>query len=279
MDERPGGSLQAIVTDPPFGVREFEPEQREKARSGKGVWRRPSAVGGSARKPAPRFTDMTEAEREAVRAFFARFARSSMRVLVPGAHVIMACSPVLKWLVAVPMVDAGYEVRGELVRLVMTRRGGDRPKGSEAEFPDATVMPRGCYEPWLIFRKPLERGATVAENLRRWGTGALRRRADGRPFMDVVRVPRTPRREREASAHTSLKPQELMRQLAYASLPTGSGTILDPFMGGGSTIAAASALGLDSVGVEIDKQAFDAAVAAIPALSSMAAPGDSDYRR
>jgi site-specific DNA-methyltransferase (adenine-specific) len=43
--------------------------------------------------------------------------------------------------------------------------------------------------------------------------------------------------------------------------------ILDPFMGSGSTIAAATALGLRSIGLEIDRDYFQLARKAIPTLA------------
>ena len=52
--------------------------------------------------------------------------------------------------------------------------------------------------------------------------------------------------------HPLLKPQAFMRQIVRASLPLGSGIVLDPFMGAGSTIAAAVAVGYASVGDEVD---------------------------
>jgi site-specific DNA-methyltransferase (adenine-specific) len=45
--------------------------------------------------------------------------------------------------------------------------------------------------------------------------------------------------------------------------------ILDPFMGAGSTIAAAKAVGLKSVGIEIDREYFAMAVKAIPELAAL----------
>jgi DNA modification methylase len=58
-----------------------------------------------------------------------------------------------------------------------------------------------------------------------------------------------------------------MRQIVRASLPLATGVVLDPFMGGGSTIAAASAVGYESIGIELDPLFFAAAEQAIPALS------------
>jgi len=43
--------------------------------------------------------------------------------------------------------------------------------------------------------------------------------------------------------------------------------ILDPFMGSGSTVAAASACGLQSIGLEVNEKYFEMAKKAIPALA------------
>ena len=149
----------------------------------------------------------------------------------------------------------------------MTRRGGDRPKGSEQEFSDVTVLPRSCYEPWLVFRRPME--GKVAENLRRWWTGALRRESDDRPFCDVIKSSRASEAERAISNHPSLKPQSFMRKVVRASLPLGRGVVLDPCMGSGSTLAAASSVGYRSVGVEIDDGLYEDAVRSVPRLAAL----------
>jgi site-specific DNA-methyltransferase (adenine-specific) len=90
---------------------------------------------------------------------------------------------------------------------------------------------------------------------------------------DCRRVPahvlseRTPKREREIANHPSIKPQSLMRQIVRAALPLGEGVIADPFMGSGSTVAAAEALGLHCVGVERYRDYYDMAVEAVPQLA------------
>ena len=153
------------------------------------------------------------------------------------------------------------------MRVVQTLRGGDRPKNAHDEFPDVTVMPRSCWEPWGLFRKPCE--GRVQDNLRKWGTGGLRRISRREPFKDLIQSSPTRPEERKIAPHPSLKPQRFLRQLVRASLPLGTGIILDPFMGSGSTIAAAAACGLPSIGLEIDREYFDMAKSAIPKLAAL----------
>ena len=64
--------------------------------------------------------------------------------------------------------------------------GGDRPKNAEKEFPHVTSMPRGCYEPWGVFRKPLLPNMKVSDCLRQFETGGLRRYTEDLPFEDVI---------------------------------------------------------------------------------------------
>jgi site-specific DNA-methyltransferase (adenine-specific) len=162
---------------------------------------------------------------------------------------------------------AGFEKRGELIRLVTTLRGGDRPKNAHKEFADVTVMPRSCWEPWGIFRKPLE--GRVQDNLRKWKTGGLRRTSPGQPFMDVFRAGVPTRAERQVAPHPSLKPQKLLRHLVRAVLPLGEGVVLDPFMGSGSTLAAAAAQGIHAIGIEDNRGFFEMACGAVPELSAI----------
>jgi site-specific DNA-methyltransferase (adenine-specific) len=268
MAAREENSIHAIVTDPPYGLKEYTPSEKEKLRNGRGgVWRIPPSFDGCERAPLPRFTVLSEEERDELRAFFSRFAQEALRVLVPGGHVFIATSPLLSHLVYLPLIEAGFEKRGEIIRLVQTLRGGDRPKNAHNDFPDVTVMPRSAWEPWGLFRKPLE--GRVQDNLRKWKTGGLRRASREAPFTDVILSSPTRPAERELAPHPSLKPQALMRQLVRASLPLGEGIVLDPFMGGGSTIAAALAVGYESIGLEMYPVFFRMAEQAISALAKL----------
>ena len=52
-------------------------------------------------------------------------------------------------------------------------------------------------------------------------------------------------------------------------LPLGEGTVLDPFAGAGSTLAAADAVGYESIGVEVDRLYFELATHAVPLLAAL----------
>ncbi len=265
LEKREDNSLHAVVTDPPYGLHEYTPEQQAKLRSGRGgVWRIPPSFDGHVRSPLPRFTTLTSDQLDELRAFFYHWARLLQPKLVPGAQVVVASNPLLSYIVSGALADAGFERRGEVIRLTMTMRGGDRPKAAHDEFPGVSVMPRSMWEPWLVYRKPIE--GRVQDNLRRWGTGGFRRPSQDKPFGDVIASSPTRKTERDLAPHPSLKPQAFLRQIVRAVLPLGTGIILDPFAGAGSTLAAAEAVGYESVGVEKDEQYFDLACKAIPKL-------------
>jgi site-specific DNA-methyltransferase (adenine-specific) len=261
-------SIHAVVTDPPYGLIEYTARELEKMQNGHGgVWRIPPSFDGCKRRPLPRFTVLTEKNLADLREFFARLAEGLRPILVPGAHVFIATNPLVSYLVYEPFIAAGFEKRGEIIRVVHTLRGGDRPKNAHTEFPEVSVMPKSCWEPWGLFRKPCE--GRVQDNLRKWKTGGLRRVSEDEPFRDLIYSSPARGPERKIAPHPSLKPQAFLRQIVRAALPFGEGTILDPFMGSGSTIAAASACGLDSIGLEANEEYFQMARKAIPALARL----------
>jgi len=285
-EEFPDNHFHAVVTDPPYGVIEFAEENVEKMRDGVGgVWRIPPELDGNERKPLPRFTVLTQDDKEMLQEFFRELGEVLESKLRPGGHVFIASTQLLMHYVSNGFDDAGLERRDVLVRETKTLRGGDRPKGAHdhPEFKDVSSMPRVYWEPWLLYRKPLD--GKLTENLEEWATGGLRRESDDRPFTDLLEDGKTPKAEteivrkshpssedEEKEAHPNLKPQYLMRELCHAALPLQEGTILDPFMGSGSTIAAAEALGYDAVGIELDETFYQMAKSAIPDLKEVDTP-------
>lgn len=267
-------SIHAVVTDPPYGVIEYTPEQLELRKNGEGgIWRLPQNYDGCARRPMPRFTVLRSKDHDRIGEFHRRLAPLLLKVLVPGGHVILASQNLLSHIVIHAFCDAGFQLRGQIIRKVRTLRGGDRPKGAHEDYPGVSVTPRSNWEPWMIFRKKCE--GRVCDNLRKWGTGGLRRPQENTPFADIIESRPARGQEREIADHPSLKPQGFLRQIVRAALPLGKGVILDPFMGSGSTIAAASALGLRSIGLEINTDYFRLAQQAIPGLVVLKVAGSN----
>jgi DNA modification methylase len=273
LKQRERSSIHAVVTDPPYGLFEYSDEQQQKMRSGRGgVWRIPPSFDGTTRSPLPRFTVLKSSDLRALDEFFYLWARTLLPVLVPGANVVVATNPLLSYVVSSALARAGLERRGEIVRLVMTMRGGDRPKAAHEEFSGVSVMPRSMWEPWLVFRRAID--GRVQDNLRKWQTGGFRRPSPARPFGDVIQSAPTGKKERNLANHPSLKPQGFLRQVIRGVLPLGEGIVLDPFAGSGSTLAAAEAVGYSSIGIEKDIGYFKLAKDAIPKLSRLKIDSD-----
>ena len=267
--EQPADSIHAVCTDPPYGIVEFSDKELEKLRAGRGgIWRIPPNLNGSLRAPLPRFTVLSSEQQKAIAQFSLEWGVEIIRVIVPGGHVVIAGHQILQYHVQGAMAEAGFEVRGAIIRIYQGFRGGDRPKNAEKEFPDVSVTPKGWHEPWMLFRKPISE-ETVAANLRKWKTGGLRRLEDSKPFPEVIFSGKTPKAEERIADHPCLKPQHFLRIVVRAVLPLGEGIVVDPFMGSGSTIAAAANVGYQAVGIELDEEYYRMAEIAVPRLAKM----------
>lgn len=80
--------------------------------------------------------------------------------------------------------------------------------------------------------------------------------SSGEQSPGTFQSPKTNRRS--ANHHPTVKPTDLMRWLCRLITPPG-GTILDPFMGSGSTLKAAELEGFDAIGIELDAGYIDIA--------------------
>src|SRR5258706_10144226 len=135
LERQAPNSIHAVVTDPPYGLVEYSDNEQSKLRQGKGgIWRIPPSFDGNQGAPVPRFTVLKRTDLDALEQFFLVWATRLLPVLVPGANVVVASNPLLSHIVSGALARAGMERRGELVRLTMTMRGGDRPKHAHVEF-------------------------------------------------------------------------------------------------------------------------------------------------
>ncbi|WP_375562840.1 DNA-methyltransferase [Bernardetia sp. OM2101] len=146
-----------------------------------------------------------------------------------------------------------------------------------------------AYEPIILIQKPIEEGLKVAQNVIKYGTGALNFEETRIPFQEnegkvghnphekgripanIIRtdafedgydkfflVPKVRQKKDDFNFHPTLKPVELMQHLVKL-ITFEAQTVLDPFMGSGSTGVACMELKRDFVGYELDKEYFEIA--------------------
>lgn len=124
-------SIEAVVTDPPYGLIEYSEQEQEKLRAGRGgvVWRIPPSFDGNKRAPLPRFTVLSREDIAELERIFFNWARLLLPVVVPGAQVVVASNPLLSFVVAHAVTCAGFERRADylLAACGSTRRPSPLP--------------------------------------------------------------------------------------------------------------------------------------------------------
>jgi len=78
----------------------------------------------------------------------------------------------------------------------------------------------------------------------------------GKQTRNVWSIPLTPRKEKWAGEHPTQKPLELLRRVILSCTNVGD-TVLDPFLGSGTTSVAAKILKRNSIGIEKEKKYLD----------------------
>ena len=146
-------SVDAIVTDPPYGI---------------GVngmaWDRPARLDPS--KPAGKRRRASENPNQAFQEFSREWSSACLHSLKPGGHLAAFAAPRTAHRLACGLEEAGYELRDVLMWL--------QGQG----YPATRVLPGGlatglkpAWEPIILARKPLD--GTLDHNLKKHGTGAM----------------------------------------------------------------------------------------------------------
>lgn len=175
-------SIDAVVTDPPYGLgfmgREwdtFAPEAvaaRREANARKGTTARtserwPGKQGQSQGGGVPiRYDESPEGHRR-FRAWCEEWAREAFRVSKPGAALVAFGAPRTSHHLAIAIEGAGFEIRDTLAWLF----GSGFPKHASALKP--------AWEPIILARRSLV--GSIARNVEAYGTGALN--------VDACRIP------------------------------------------------------------------------------------------
>ena len=96
----------------------------------------------------------------------------ALRVLKPGGHLLAFFGTRTYHRGVVRIEDAGFEIRDQIMWIYAS----GFPKShniKEGEFKGFGTALKPANEPIVVARKPLEKGLTIAENVQKWGCGAL----------------------------------------------------------------------------------------------------------
>ena len=268
MDEIPDGSVDAVITDPPYFIdgmgNNWDVEQLDgKAKKGVVIGSLPVGM---------KFDPKQGKELEG---FMRKVSDQVFRILKPGGFFISFSQGRLYHRMAVAVEDAGFEVRDMLV----WKREGQPKAFSQEHFVRKMDLPeeektrivaelggrktpqlKGQSEPMVLAQKPKD--GTFIENWMAHGVGLVDVSVslDGKFPGTVMEVEKPSGEERKESSHMTMKPVRLMEHLVRIFTKEGS-TVLDPFMGSGSTGVACVHTGRKFFGIELNPKYFGEAKA------------------
>lgn len=164
-----------------------------------------------------------------------------------------------------PIVVARAPFKGSATRAAETHGTAMYRVGKPGERWPTNVVHDGSQEVEDVFALAGERksGARAAGTYKGQGYGATNtaempalEASSGSASRFFYCAKASPAEREAADKHPTVKPLELMRYLVNLVTPPG-GVVLDPFAGSGSTLVAASELGVDAVGIELESQYVD----------------------
>lgn len=260
LADMPDASAHLVLTDPPYFLDRLDegwsPENIERSR------RRAGVIGGL---PVGMKFDPMQAKN--LQAFLAPVAVELMRILKPGSFLLMFAAPRLYHRAAVAVEDAGFEVRDAFawrftkkaqfkaftVDHFVKKRDDMTPeqKADALKVLDGRRTPqlRPQFEMIMCAQKPRE--GTFVDNWLAHRTGLIdpRQSLTARVPETVMTVEKDDKKSR--NGHLTPKPVNLCEHLIRLFSTEGQ-TVLDPFVGSGTTCLAARRNRRRSIGIDIN---------------------------
>ncbi|MBQ8661283.1 MAG: site-specific DNA-methyltransferase [Alphaproteobacteria bacterium] len=191
------------------------------------------------------------------------------RVLKPGASVFVFAGRRLSHRCISAFEDAGFIYkdmiawnkqraahRAQRVSCVFERRGDQKAADIWKGWKLGNLRP--IFEPILWFMKPYKIGGTLVDNILTYSLGAYNEKILEKYKQLSNNLFAVSSQKGDTGLHPTQKPVALMSLLIELST-TEQQMVLDPFVGSGTTLIAASRLNRNYIGFENNKQYFDIA--------------------
>lgn len=276
IKEIPANYVDAVVTDPPYFLDKLDEKwSLKKVNNNKNL---------QTVKSLPAGMKFDKEQGKKFYNFYIKVSKEIFRVLKPGGYFMSFSSPRLYHRMACAMDDAGFEVRDSFIWLYTQNQPKamsinhfiNRQQFSEIEKQKLmkrlegwkTPQLKSCFEPIALCQKPTD--GTFLENTLKWDISLLNTNVKTGQNMFPANVVSTDKidvnidklflvgkpskkEKGDFNNHKTVKPLELMEHLISLYAMNKNAIILDPFAGSGTTLLAAHNLGLNYIGIELNK--------------------------
>ena len=262
LKDIPDESVHLVLTDPPYFIDGFG-EYWDNSN----LQRKASRAGVVGSMPVGMKFDPKQGRH--FQAFMEPVAEELIRILKPGGFAVIFSQARLYGRLAVAVEDAGFELRDMLgwvyegqakafsqdhfVRRMRHLSTAERSLILSRLDGRKTPQLKPCIEPMVLAQKP--RAGTFVENWLTHEVGLVdtKQSLDGRFPGNLMPCAKPGKAEKgEGNEHLTVKPVRLLEHLIKLFTVEGQ-TVLDPFLGSGSTAVAALNTNRQCVGIEIER--------------------------
>ncbi|MCE2836216.1 MAG: site-specific DNA-methyltransferase [Cyanobium sp. 49614_E6] len=262
LKDIPDESVHLVLTDPPYFIDGFGEDWDNSS-----LQRKASRAGVVGSMPVGMKFDPKQGRN--FQAFMEPVAEELIRILKPGGFAVIFSQARLYGRLAVAVEDAGFELRDMLgwvyegqakafsqdhfVRRMRHLSAAERSLILSRLDGRKTPQLKPCIEPMVLAQKP--RAGTFVENWLTHEVGLVdtKQTLDGRFPGNLMPCPKPGKSEKgDGNEHLTVKPVRLLEHLIKLFTVEGQ-TVLDPFLGSGSTAIAALNTNRQCVGIEIER--------------------------
>jgi len=249
-------SIDCVVTDPPYFLDCLGED-----------WNMRSS--NSHIKSLPMGMKFSKEQGKSFESFINKLSKELYRILKPGGFFLSFSSPRLYHNMVKGIENVGFEIRDQIVwhyhisQVKASRQDhvidNDKKMTKLEKFllkekikNYRTPMLKANHESICVAMKPIE--GRFIDNFNKWGTGMIR--VQDKILTNVLYHEKPSRAEKKNNNHPTVKPLALMKELISTFCPE-EGTILDPFLGSGTTMMAAWCLNRICKGSEKNNDYID----------------------